>query len=212
MNTLLFIMMFSSTLFLVNEDAREYMEKAGKEFSKSNYSKTVDYLDEVIEIESDAYEAYYLRAVSHSYLGNHEKSIADYTVIEDVMYLKRHIIFNNRGLEYAKLNQHQNAIKDFSRAIEIFPNYADAYNNRGHQLEEIGNFQGALLDYHKSIDLANSSDLAIFCYNAARLESVIGSEKEAISLLNQALKINPDFDLALNLKSKFDKKFANLID
>lgn len=212
MNTLLFIMMFSSTLFLDNQEAREYMDKAGKAFSQSKYLQTVEYLDEVIEIEPDAYEAYYLRATSHSYLGNHEKSIADYTFIQDIMYLKRHVIFNNRGLEYAKLNQHQNAIKDFSKAIEIYPNFADAYNNRGHQLEEIGNFQGALIDYHKSIELANSSDLAIYCYNAARLESVIGSEKEAITLLNKALNINPDLSEAKELKSKFDKKFATVID
>lgn len=212
MNTLMFIMMFSGVFFLNDKDAIESMEEAYHSFQASDYEEALDKLDDVIDIESEAYEAYFLRALSHSYVGNHQESINDYTFISDVKYMKRHVIFNNRGLEYAKINKNLEAIKDFTKAIEIYPKFAEAYNNRGHQLEEIGNYQGALIDYHKSIELADREDLAIYLYNAARLESVIGSENLAINLLNQALDLQPDFVEAKSLKDKFSVKFANIID
>jgi tetratricopeptide (TPR) repeat protein len=39
--------------------------------------------------------------------------------------------YNNRGIGYGKKGQHDNAIFNFNKAIEIDPKYANAYNNRG---------------------------------------------------------------------------------
>ena len=41
----------------------------------------------------------------------------------------RSAAYNNRGGSYSDLDQHQRAIEDYDKAIELDPSYA-AYNNR----------------------------------------------------------------------------------
>ena len=201
----------SNSMVLVNSEANNSFQKGYDYLVESEFEKAIKYFTKTIKIEEDAYEAYFLRAICYAYLNEHNKAIDDYTAIEDVKYMKRHIILNNRGLEYAKLKMTKEAIDDFSKAIEILPSFAEPYNNRGHQLEELGDFQNALLDYYSAIELDTSSDKQIYLYNAARLESIIGNENYAMLLLDKALSINPEFKEAIDLKEKFKNKFANFI-
>ena len=41
-----------------------------------------------------------------------------------------HILYNNRGIDYGERGGDDLAIKDFTKAIELKPDYAFAYNNR----------------------------------------------------------------------------------
>ena len=50
------------------------------------------------------------------------------------------------------------AIADFTKAIEINPNFANAYNNRGVTKEKNGDLNGACADWRKASSLGN--DLA----------------------------------------------------
>ena len=47
----------------------------------------------------------------------------------------------------------QDAISDFTQAIQIKPDYAIAYNNRGETYLASGNFEAALSDFQKSNSL-----------------------------------------------------------
>lgn len=211
MNIILILIAMNASMFLSNDDAKEYFAEGNHYFINSEYNSAVKYFTKAINEENDAYEVYFLRAISYSYLNNPELSIADYNKIEDVKYMKRHIIFNNRGIEYSKLHKADEAINDFTKAIEFMPNYADAYNNRGHQLEVIGDYKNALIDYYKAIEFEKTDDKQIYYYNAARLESIIGSENYALVLLDKAIELNPEFTQAVELKEKFKNKFANYI-
>ena len=40
------------------------------------------------------------------------------------------VAYNTRGAAYAKIGRYQNAIEDFTKAIQIDPNFAGAWTNR----------------------------------------------------------------------------------
>ena len=42
-----------------------------------------------------------------------------------------HVFYNNRGIDHGERGEYDLAIKDFTKAIKLKPDYAFAYNNRG---------------------------------------------------------------------------------
>ena len=63
--------------------------------------------------------------------------------------------YYNRGISKSKLNDHYGAIADYTKAIEINPQYEKAYNNRGIAKRKIGDDKGGCDDYKKAISLGN---------------------------------------------------------
>ncbi|MFH1674266.1 MAG: tetratricopeptide repeat protein, partial [Pseudomonadota bacterium] len=56
------------------------------------------------------------------------------------------IAYNNRGFAYGKLGNHQQAIKDYNKAIDLDPLDAMAYSNRGFAYGILGNYQQGIED------------------------------------------------------------------
>jgi protein O-mannosyl-transferase len=60
----------------------------------------------------------------------------------------------NRGLEYWRLNQKEKAIADYTKAIEINPQYYHvSYYNRGLVYENLQQWDKAIADYSKTIEI-----------------------------------------------------------
>ena len=55
---------------------------------------------------------------------------------------------------------YKNAIPALDKAIQLDPDYADAYNNRGWSYANLGEYQTAIADYTKAIQLDRDSALA----------------------------------------------------
>ena len=64
-----------------------------------------------------------------------------------------------RGNSKYDLQDYQGAIADYSKAIELNPNYSGAYNNRGVSKLNLQDYRGAIADFSKAIQLdPNFSD------------------------------------------------------
>lgn len=58
-----------------------------------------------------------------------------------------------RGTEEAGRGDYEQALKDYTRAIELKPDYEKAYNNRGNANRHLGNFSQAIQDYTRAMEL-----------------------------------------------------------
>src|SRR5262249_44565006 len=63
------------------------------------------------------------------------------------------LAWNARGYAYLLLRDPTNAIKDFDRAIELNPRYANAYRNRGSARNAAGDAEGAAADRERAKQL-----------------------------------------------------------
>ena len=61
----------------------------------------------------------------------------------------------DRGCDKDDKRDSTGAIEDYTKAIELDPNYAEAYANRGCAKEELGDKEGAIADWQKAADLGD---------------------------------------------------------
>ena len=61
--------------------------------------------------------------------------------------------YNNRGTAYSDLGRHQDAIRDYNRALSIDPENANAYYNRGIAYDDLGRYQDAIRSYNTALSI-----------------------------------------------------------
>lgn len=106
--------------------------------------------------EKDLYVAAYdMRANSYSYLGDQKQAIKDKSEAIKLLEtspnsLKRGWLYNNRGIIFMKNNQYENAIDDFSKAIDL-ENFPAAYLNRSKSYFRTKEFSKSISDIREVI-------------------------------------------------------------
>lgn len=98
--------------------------------------------------------------------------------------------FNRRGLAKAKAGDAAGAIADFNRAVELEPEFADAYFNRAVARSRAGNADGAIDDYAAAVRHSPRNFKALV--NRGRLLRDKGELKGALREFTQAVAVAPD--------------------
>ena len=97
-------------------------------------------------------EDYIKRGNAYSYIGEHDKAIADY---DQAIKLKPNYAkaYYHRGNAYRDKIEFDQAIADYTKAIELKPDYVEAYYNRGKLYVEAGAYDKAVEDFSTVIKL-----------------------------------------------------------
>ncbi len=129
-----------------------------------HFAEAVRYFTEVLEADSKHTRARELRGRAYLAIGENGLAVKD---------LQRVIDFNpdsvsalvNCGVAYRRLDQHNEALKCFKRAIELDDKNADAFAYRGEtymaRRGEEGDIDKALPDFNQAIRLKNNHGFAL---------------------------------------------------
>ena len=102
----------------------------------------------------------------------------------------------NLGLAYAKEERWIEAIDQLDKALEIKPDYADAWVELGNIRHRLGRLGPAEAAYRRALEF--SPDLEGVYYNLGNLALGRGEAERAIELYEETLRRNPDFANAHN--------------
>ena len=86
------------------------------------------------------------------------------------------------------------AIADYTKAIELKPDFAAAFDKRGNAKSDKGDLDGALADYTKAIEL--KPDFAGAYNNRSNAKQANGDLAGAIADCSKAIELKPDYALA----------------
>ena len=95
------------------------------------------------------------------------------------------------GEALQNLGKLEEAIEAYNKALDIKPDYAEAYYNMGIALKDQGKLEEAIEAYNKA--LAIKPDYAEACSNMGIVLKEQGKLEEAIEAYNKALVIKPDY-------------------
>ena len=85
----------------------------------------------------------------------------------------------------------EQALSALNKAIDLRPDYVEAYNNRGAAKNLLGKHQEALANYDKVIQL--KPDYAEAYSNRGVTKSLLGKYQDAIADYNEAIRLKPDY-------------------
>jgi tetratricopeptide (TPR) repeat protein len=105
-------------------------------------------------------------------------------------------VYHARGYFYTARGQYQRAIENYSEAIRIKPDYAQAYYNRGVTYAAIGQHQHAVEDYDKAIRIRPNS--AADYTSRGMVYNNLGQYQRAIEDYNKAIYLKPFYALTYN--------------
>lgn len=140
--------------------------------SMEEYNKAISDLTSALQMNPpNPSTCYSIRGFCWRKLGNFEEAASDYgrciehhmTVFnalsnsepaatkESSLMGARH--YNNRAYCYAKLGRYQEAVSDYSAAIQLDPSNSHAYHNRGTSYDKMGKGDLAIADFSKVLEL-----------------------------------------------------------
>ena len=108
------------------------------------------------------------------------------------------LIINLLGNIYAELGQKEEAIASYYKALELKPDYIDAYNNLGATLIKTGKYAEAIAVCNRAVDL-DPNYVAAYV-NLGKAYTRLGEYKKSIDSYRSALKLNAnDADVYYNM-------------
>lgn len=104
------------------------------------------------------------------------------------------IDYNNRGFTYSKLGRENEALEDFTRAIELGANLVEVYVNRGGTYSNLQQYDKALEDFTQAIKI-DSTFIGIYL-NRAHTYTKLQEYDKALADYNHAIQLNPTHTMA----------------
>jgi tetratricopeptide (TPR) repeat protein len=103
-----------------------------------------------------------------------------------------------RGEDFSSVHDYDRAIADYTTAIQLRPDYAEAYNDRSFAYYLKGDAERAIADYTRAIELRPNYPMAYNSRGVAYMAHGYGAAKSV-----------PDFDRAIALKPDFRYAYIN---
>ncbi|MDE0313466.1 MAG: tetratricopeptide repeat protein [Candidatus Poribacteria bacterium] len=98
--------------------------------------------------------------------------------------------FFSIGYLHSEENENDQALSAYDQAIELMPDFADAYTGRGVAKSKLGDAEEAIADHDEAIRL--KSDFAEAYINRGRAKRALKKYEESIADYDEAIRLNPN--------------------
>ena len=119
-------------------------------FNQEQHTTTIADFDTATRLNPDYADAYMWRGIAKYELGQRAAALGDFDIVIQLKIQKR---LQNWKTTRENLGQDAAVITNYDTAIQINPNYAEAYHNRGVAKEKLGQHIAAIKDFDNAIQL-----------------------------------------------------------
>ncbi|MDR2725504.1 MAG: tetratricopeptide repeat protein [Candidatus Adiutrix sp.] len=131
----------------------------------------------------------------------YEQALAEFNFcLKDLVYQNKHLPQTNIGLTYFKMKEYDQALAALTRAVEMSPNYANAYKNIGKIYMAKQNYDAAL-DYLLNAARLDDKDPDTFM-DLGDLYERLGNPDEAAQAFSQVASLVPNTPMAMEAQRR----------
>ena len=167
------------------EKARFFLLRAQKEIEKGNISKADDFVDKSLKLNPSYEEAYIMKGDIYASLKFYDRAVRHY-YHASILKPNKAQTFYNIGNCFMQTGKDKNAIKEWTKAIEIDDNYILAYVGRASIYQKNKKYKKAIQDYNKIFAINKYFYVAHRARGIAYLE--LGNYEKAIIDFNKYLE------------------------
>jgi len=133
--------------------AKALAQRGFGHYNNNRYRYAFPDLDQAIALDPENHLAWWTRAMSKKFMGQHDKSITDF---DEALRIKPDDArtYVHRGSSFYGGGLLERAIEDYERAIEIDPGFAEAYFFRAAIFRDLKEHEKATTDLKKAHELA----------------------------------------------------------
>ncbi|ANQ51230.1 tetratricopeptide repeat protein [Flammeovirga sp. MY04] len=202
-NITLFALIISGLSFFSCSPSSQELTNQGKQkLSDSKFKEAISLFDAALKEDNQNADAYNARGVAFMSLEEYSQAKKSFTLAINVYensekdFPKAYQYFYNRGNANRFQRDHEEAILDYTKAIQLDDTIADIYLNRALENAEINGVDQALTDFDKAIELSKGKDKRAFLHKAKVLI--------AVKQFDAALKT---IENAINLDKKYGEAY-----
>ena len=161
-------LLFSFSSF--GQTSKEYFDSGYDKAKAYDYSGAISDYTKAIDLDPNYADAYFKRGYIRYFLGDEfDHAIADFTIFIELVpnniistYIARAYYY--RALSKFELDREDvsGAIADLTKAIELQPDYRDAYFHRGYIKEGLNDYTGSISDFTKAIEFSLFLDANLY--------------------------------------------------
>ena len=175
---------------MLNDADRDFL--ANQKLEEGNRLAYQGKFGEAVKFYSKAIELNPNNAFAYSQRGN----------IYTLTLLHRSVSFFVAGINLSNAELQRAAINDLNKAIELKPDYGEAYNNRGLAYYMIKDYDKALADFEHALKL-NSGNSQSCIYLALYYSTVVKDVDKAPDFYNKAVELAPTSAHAYSCRASF---------
>ncbi|HEX8597949.1 MAG TPA: tetratricopeptide repeat protein [Chloroflexia bacterium] len=188
--------------------AQDYYD-AAQPYVWLDQDEAIRLFSEAIRLDPAMKDAYYDRADAYWEQAEYDLAVADYRMLLGLdpaeaaaLHYNIGLIYLQRAEEQERLDDYDRAIEEFDQAIEIDPDYADAYFERGNAYLDKGEYDPALADYNRVLQI--DTEYANAYYNRGWVFGLRKDWESAIAEYSKYLALEPnDIDAYLERGKAF---------
>ncbi len=142
-----------TTLETAGEIAPQLLLRVAKEhYRRDEYPQAVAAFSQVLRINPDLEDAYYMRGYSYDELKRYEEAMADFTQVIRLNPDRERAYLYRAHIRY-RLSRYREAIADYTEVIRINPRSRTAHEFRASSYEQLRDTGRAREDYRRACDL-----------------------------------------------------------
>ncbi len=176
-------------------------------YNLKDYNNSIVKYQNAIDIKPDYADVFTDIGNALFALGKYPEAIDNYKKALDIYDRDKNvdgsaIVNRNLGLALYNIKDYENSIVKYIKAIEIKPDYADAFTDFGNALFALGKYPEAIDNYKKALDIydrdKNVDGSAIVNRNLGLALFNLKKYENSIEKCQKAIKLKPDYADAFN--------------